>query len=187
MGTRKSSIKIGEIYGRWTVLFHAGKQEKSPKRTLFYCRCTCGVERKVDAGNLKKPGNKSCGCLRRELARVKGKKQRTIYGYMNLYYFDTHRSANDRKIHFGLTKEIFYNLIQQPCYYCNDPGSKTRRRKDVGIPIAVNGIDRINSDLGYIESNCRPCCTSCNFMKNTLNEGAFYTHLVKIVKHKGLV
>lgn len=54
---------------------------------------------------------------------------------------------------FELTKEQFYNLISQPCYYCGD------KEKE------FNGIDRIDSQKGYIIDNCVTCCEYCNKMK----------------------
>lgn len=50
----------GEVYGRLTVL------ELAPKhgaRTMWNCRCTCGVVRSFWAGNLRNGTTKSCGCL----------------------------------------------------------------------------------------------------------------------------
>ena len=43
-----------------------------------------------------------------------------------------------------------------------------------------NGIDRLNSKLGYFLDNCVPCCATCNTMKMSLGEKEFITHINKI-------
>ena len=40
-----------------------------------------------------------------------------------------------------------------------------------------NGIDRIDSNIGYTVNNCVPCCTICNHMKNDLTTDEFYNHI----------
>jgi hypothetical protein len=40
-------------------------------------------------------------------------------------------------------------------------------------PLYYNGIDRIDSNLGYEINNCIPCCGTCNYMKNTMTPKDF--------------
>src|SRR6185437_2482423 len=51
--------------GRWTVLSYAGV---APGTQMWNCRCECGNERQVSAGNMKGGKSKSCGCLQQETA-----------------------------------------------------------------------------------------------------------------------
>jgi hypothetical protein len=44
-----------------------------------------------------------------------------------------------------------------------------------------NGIDRIDSSIGYILSNCRPCCRTCNVAKSDLSETEFWNWLTRII------
>ncbi len=63
---RKSEDLTGRVFGRLTVLHEAkpdgndGKYE--PKR--WHCRCECGNEKDIMAGNLINGSTKSCGCIR---------------------------------------------------------------------------------------------------------------------------
>ena len=50
----------GKIFTRWTVI----KDEGGNK---VLCKCSCGTERWVNRGNLKKGASTSCGCLKKEL------------------------------------------------------------------------------------------------------------------------
>jgi hypothetical protein len=56
---------------------------------------------------------------------------------------------------FELTEEEYEYLRQQTCVYCRRPTTKTHH----------NGIDRIDSSIGYIRDNCLTCCSGCNIAK----------------------
>lgn len=49
----------GRQFGRWTVIAYAGKVGKNKH---WLCRCECGTEKKVHAGNLSSGKTKGCGC-----------------------------------------------------------------------------------------------------------------------------
>lgn len=51
----------GNRYGRLLVL-RRGDSKK--KQTAWLCRCDCGKEKNIQAGNLKTGVSNSCGCLR---------------------------------------------------------------------------------------------------------------------------
>ena len=46
----------------------------------------------------------------------------------------------------------------------------------------MNGIDRINSSLGYVDGNVVPCCGTCNKMKMAMDESDFKMQVLKIAK-----
>lgn len=80
------------------------------------------------------------------------------------------RSAQSRNYSFSLTFDEFNSIIKKDCYYC-------------GLNDGLNGIDRINNDFGYIDSNCVPCCTKCNHMKWDLTVKEMFSHMLKMLKH----
>lgn len=43
-----------------------------------------------------------------------------------------------------------------------------------------NGIDRKNNDLGYVASNCVPCCVICNRGKNNMSYNDFVSYISRI-------
>lgn len=47
----------GQEFGRWTVV-------ERLQNNYYLCRCDCGTERKVHAGNLTSGRSASCGCVR---------------------------------------------------------------------------------------------------------------------------
>lgn len=68
---QKLSVKVGEKYGRLTVV------ERAPNRgirTFWKCLCDCGTECEVAGSEMvrtNRPGVKSCGCLAAEAAKTK--------------------------------------------------------------------------------------------------------------------
>jgi hypothetical protein len=83
-------------------------------------------------------------------------------------------SAKQRGIHWDLSKEQFLSFWRQDCYHCRDP-------------IPSIGIDRVDSNLGYSLENCVACCTQCNLSKLDHTEDEWLTHMLRVLKHKGLV
>ncbi len=57
---KSSYPKKGDQFERWTVL-----EDSTHLYEYILCRCACGTEKKVRAGNLKKGTSRSCGCTRR--------------------------------------------------------------------------------------------------------------------------
>ena len=182
---KTSKIKVGDIFTRLTIIKQLPKDEydtRSVKRTLFECKCSCGNTKIIDAGNLKK-GIKSCGCLVKELAREKGRAQKTTHSHLNSFYGDCKRSAKNRGLSFNLPKEYYFKLVQSNCYYCNTPPKIRDWKSRIGIPVPINGVDRIDNDRGYEEDNTVACCGTCNTMKMALNQEQFFEQCLKIVKN----
>lgn len=72
-------------------------------------------------------------------------------------------SALIRNIPFDVSKEIFDTKKQECCYLCGKENSETHQ----------NGIDRVDSSIGYIESNMQSCCGNCNIMKSNYTLESF--------------
>jgi len=68
--------------------------------------------------------------------------------------------AAQRELTFVLTLDEFKKIVQQRCIYCGKYGTP-------------RGIDRRDNRLGYIPSNCQPCCGPCNFLKKGLGHHEF--------------
>ena len=83
------------------------------------------------------------------------------------YYKEYIKNANKRDLDILITFDVFCELVNYPCYYC-----------DYFKEGSIIGIDRINNDIGYIKENIVPCCENCNYMKS------FYHPLFFIQKCK---
>lgn len=58
--SKKSNLKIGDVYGERTVIEANSSKDKYGGK-LSMCRCSCGVEKEVHNYNLIKGKSKSCG------------------------------------------------------------------------------------------------------------------------------
>lgn len=67
--------ETGNIYGRLTVLYKAGKN--SSNKTLWHCKCSCGKEVDVIGENLRNNSTISCGCYNKEMSSLKNSKDLT--------------------------------------------------------------------------------------------------------------
>lgn len=82
------------------------------------------------------------------------------------------RGAMRRDISFELTHWDTYNLIIQPCLYCKASNKLPK----------TNGIDRLDSKLGYTTANSVPCCKWCNYAKNSMSVAEFKTFIIRLYK-----
>ena len=79
------------------------------------------------------------------------------------------KGSQKRGINFALTKTKFNELILLPCFYCD--------YKKEG---EVNGVDRLNNNMGYQDDNVVPCCELCNSMKGSQHPREFIDKLQAI-------
>ncbi len=63
-----------------------------------------------------------------------------------------------------------------PCTYCGH----------CQFGRALNGLDRVDSKLGYSDDNTVSSCDVCNYMKHTYSRSAFHEKVASIVTHNKL-
>ena len=78
--------------------------------------------------------------------------------------------AESRKFEFLITTNYFDAKIKQQCYLCGKFPTQTHK----------NGLDRVDSSIGYIETNLQPCCGICNYMKSNYSLEIFLDKCVLI-------
>ena len=61
-GANKIKIKVGDVLGRWTVLYEADRyiDKRGKSYRVFHCRCECGLEKDVMLLHLNNGLSKSC-------------------------------------------------------------------------------------------------------------------------------
>jgi hypothetical protein len=101
-----------------------------------------------------------------------------FYKKWNIYYHKSkpqnfvnykNLAENKRKLKFNISKEEWDKLTQESCYLCGYKNTK-------GI-----GLDRIDNTLReYNITNVKPCCGSCNIMKNELTLDVFLEKIQKV-------
>lgn len=158
-GCIDKGYKIGDIVTNFKILDIRGV--KSNVRCLE-CETTQWLR---TATILRKKSNK-CTCLTGYLQKDKAD---PAYKKYRVWLSAVRRRGQITDISF----ENYKILITSDCSYC---GGKVEGDK-------YNGIDRMDSSIGYEMSNSVPCCYSCNIMKSDLEVSEFKKHILKIVNY----
>jgi hypothetical protein len=136
------------------------------------CLCT-KCNREVIRNISNAYSRQSCGCVyhrgenkgkvRKALNLTDKKLYRKFQAYVTV--------SKNKNREFNLTAEQFESLVKDKCYYCGDYGKP------------YNGIDRVNSKLGYTIRNTVSCCSKCNYAKSDMKQKEFEEHILKIATH----
>jgi hypothetical protein len=161
----KNLSRIGQRFGRLTIISFQGYG--SNKKILAECKCDCGnvIVRKLN--NIIYGSTQSCGCFRRESISNRYDNLQTI---KNQLFNSYQNSAKSRNLEFTLTKEEFEKITLEDCHYCGldvSFSTNTKIHNYSDLKLQYHGIDRVNNNEGYIESNVVACCKTCNYMKSS--------------------
>ena len=157
-------------------------------RSNWVVKCTCG-NRFIKTGqwlrrSLKgkvKGSCKSCALSQRPQTVNKISPEERAYRLTII------QRAKKKDIKVELTFEEFKEIASGKCTYCGvGPVERSWEGKNKHTPIAtfsLNGIDRVDSSIGYIKSNCTACCKACNISKSTMSVPEFKEHIRSIYEH----
>jgi hypothetical protein len=76
----------------------------------------------------------------------------------NKYHARYKSMVHSDKVRFKcntISRDSYKGYIKQECHYCE--------RQNCG------GVDRMDSSIGHVDSNCVPCCEKCNFILGDLS------------------
>lgn len=82
---------------------------------------------------------------------------------------------------WAISDLFVFSLIVKDCTYCGTPS---------GWPNGRNGIDRVDSSIGYVEANCVSCCKTCNRAKSNGSVAELREWVIRFynfLKHKGML
>ena len=161
---------IGERYGKLLVVECLGMRKRPNgvgMRVYWKCLCDCGNVREVAGGDL------------RNVSRCKPCKFSSKQGMKDVYGVYKHQSKK-RNLDFLLTIEEFEIITSKNCYYCGSSPSNKRKRKN-HTEFVYQGIDRLNSTIGYNVTNVVPCCEICNKAKRAMPLQDFINWIKRLV------
>jgi len=184
--------RVGMRYGRLLVVRCEGKDKRG--RYLWLCKCDCGNEKIVVGDNLSSGKSNSCGCLKKEFLtnsgfQFKGIKNREDAILKIQYSHLKRRHKKLDKDNVVIDFDTFKELSKSKCKYCGLEYSKTIEdrvsersdgKKLSDKVIKINGIDRVDSNIGYTKENSVACCKYCNFSKHTMSKDDFYKWIRRV-------
>ncbi len=158
----------GEVINGIILLKYLGKR-------YWEVQCHCGKILKIRRDHIYR--RKSCGCLSK-FNHFNLKSSKEVITNVKLNHYK--QSAKDRGFEWKLTDDEFYNLIIDNCYYCG--GEPSQLVKTINHSCLVNGVDRVDSNIGYIQSNVVSCCKFCNFAKSDSTLEEFKNWINRLIK-----
>ncbi len=188
----KVEVYPGQVFGQLTVIqeepeiITENKELVRPKRIrrILKCKCSCGNEVTTPLHSVLNEKNPKCfACGRDAMRKFSTSEQnarRAILEYV--------KGAESRNIDFNLSFDDFCDIIVRPCHYCGDKDTNSKQQKGRGRsrpapPFFYTGIDRVDSNQGYVKENCVPCCAKCNRMKLAEPQDVFLNQVKKIYEH----
>lgn len=172
--SRGESI-LGKVFGRLTVIGTERTLIGKRIRLKYSCKCSCpdGTIVLVDRGRLTCGRTQSCGCFAKDRVYLPIKIAATRH-VLSTYK----KNAITRKLEWGLSDTEATNLIETPlCTFCGkEPEERFLPRERTKRGYKLNGIDRLDSSIGYISGNCVACCSSCNYGKRDKSATDYIEH-----------
>ena len=162
-------------FGRLIVTDRLKKCKNNTKRL---CICDCGKRTWVATSALISGHTKSCGCY-----RVDCRKLPFGIAVRNQILDDYKRGAKSRKLIWKLTDKYFDKLLKDRCYFCGILPQTTRGARRNNGNFTYNGIDRLDSKIGYIKSNVVSCCKVCNRAKSDMSLKEFISWIKNIISN----
>ena len=175
----KTKIEVGQKYNRLTVLEKLGYDKHNNR--MYKCLCDCGNEIVLRGTAFTSGNTKSCGCLSKEVK--KARRLPDNRGVINHIILQYKRHARDRNLSWNLTYEQVEKIIQEPCFYCGTEKSNHKVTKNCKEGYDHNGIDRIDSSVGYEPNNVVSCCKICNYAKSNLTKDDFINWAIRVAEH----
>lgn len=177
---RPASNLEGQLFGSLRAI-RATELKNHNRTILWHCECTaCGSAALVPSTKLKSGEVQSCGC---QMYTRKVRTEKGISGFNSLYCSYA-RGAKSRGLVFELTKKQFKNMVIANCTYCGiEPHAVhygSRGNAAEHGKFIYNGIDRIDSKLGYILNNCTTCCAECNLAKGIKTHEQFMSWVNRV-------
>lgn len=189
---------IGTIIGKVKIIEFDSVKEGNGRNIYYYkYECICGNIETAPKNSLlqsKKARNTYCcsKCRKDKLSEwaktAKIKYIDPIEGKCSILFSNYRAKCKKKNWEFSLTFEYFKKLVTSNCHYCDLEPNKCRQyraKSRLGLSrIYFNGVDRLNSSLGYNINNVVPCCEDCNKAKRNLSYEQFLNLIKRIYEFK---
>lgn len=141
----------GIRYGRWVVIERSGSNQY--RKSMWNCRCDCGITKTVSSLALLQGKSKSCGCLAKDVKVTRF----TTHGLSKTKEYKAHARTLRREGDSGWTLEMEQWLVAL-FPYCAICGNTNNLQTDHVYPLSKG--------YGLIPGNAARLCRKCNCSKN---------------------
>lgn len=167
---------IGTVVGMQTVI-ESPRIIKGKMRYGVQCNsCSTFTWRTIQTVERKDLGCISCA-NKKKSERMAHKDDNRMYKRL---MSNVKSNARNRGIKFDLSFDDIKTIADSNCFYCgNEP--EPRKLKDEYF--YCNGIDRLDSSIGYILENCVSSCKQCNLAKLDYSMDDFLKWIDRVYHH----
>jgi carbamoyl-phosphate synthase large subunit len=160
-----------ERFGKLTAIYPI---EKTKLGLKWYCYCDCGNDAIVEKRSLLNGHTTSCGC-----------NSKLPEGVSNCHslYTSYQRRAKSKKLEFDISEIAFGKITKENCFYCGVGPKQFYNKNDTNKGYLYNGLDRINPNIGYVETNIVPCCGRCNYSKLDMTSDEFKEFITTVYQY----
>lgn len=158
------------VGSRFYRLVVTEKLEKKWGKLLVKVMCDCGTEKTVYLYDMQKGKVKSCGCLNRELSKLRA----TTHGMKGTKIYTTWKNVRNRCL--NKNNPQFANYGGRGIDICSEWNDFAVFYKDMGDVPEGRSIDRVDNDKGYSKDNCRWATTQ----QQAENKGLYKTNKLGI-------
>lgn len=187
MGREYKPLESGTVFGRLTVI---GKDEETTQRTkrqYYFCQCSCGSPVKsiwkASLVDKRKP-TLSCGCIVREKAGFTEDRANAIKKLLYMKMKERHIKVLSDDEDTLISIESFSKRVEEPCYYCGMRNSSFKKDRATDYILYYNGLDRIDSSIGYRKENTVVACKMCNIAKAEMTVDEFRKYLIRLHEYQ---
>jgi hypothetical protein len=146
MAKKRFLVAIDDVFGMLTIVSPAYPDKQ--KKPYWICQCSCGMFARIGEYQVRRGLTKSCGCLQKEIMRLRKTHGRSRTREYNIWSSMLARCQNPRSTHFSFYGARGINVCERWKkfeYFFTDMGE---------CPLGLS-LDRIDNSLGYSLENCR--------------------------------
>lgn len=155
---KPTKVHKGQIYGKWTVI---GLTEKNKCE----CECKCGVRKMIYVPALLHGNTTRC----KQCGYIDRKGSYPVVGEIKWSWWkNIQMTAMDRGLEFSVSREYAWDIFVKQNRKCKLSGLDIVFGKSI-----TASLDRIDSNLGYLEGNIQWLHKAVNRMKSNLIQDDF--------------
>lgn len=151
---KKSKDLVGKRFFRMVVMERAENLGSGVKtKARWKCLCDCGNYTILSTSSLTGGNTKSCGCLKREIAKRNARLLNRTHGMTGTRVHNIWCSMHQRC--YDPKHKSFEYYGGRGITVCQEWHDFSIFLMDMGCPDAHLTLDRIKNDVGYHKENCR--------------------------------
>jgi hypothetical protein len=183
----RNTYPVGTKFGLWTII--SDQVKVGSNRALYQlCQCCCGNTAWKSLTALRTGSTTKCkSCGNKSYLTENG--EISINGMINSFYTHIINNVNKRKkvsqLEFNITPEYLEKLYEEQNHKCALSGLSLEL--DITKPAIQQNwsLDRINSDIGYVEGNVQWVHKDINMMKQSYSNDYFKEMCCKVAEYNG--